>query len=367
MNSQLLQRLILNFQRLAPPRGTSQLHGLLGSDELRLSIERERRRSDRTGEPFSLLVLSASQVGNQAAVLKRLAQILKRRLRLTDAPGWLDANRLGVVLPDTPAAGAWKVAGDIEELYGAAPPPYQCEIYTYPHPDSSLSETSLGESVRREELETDGVAARALDALLVQRLPAWKRALDVVVSSVALIVLLPAFALTALLIKLTSRGPVIFRQQRGGAGGKPFTIYKFRTMVVGAEQERDSLLSLNEQDGPAFKIKNDPRVTRLGRLLRATSIDELPQLWNVLIGDMSLVGPRPLPCDETAACRGWQRRRLDVTPGLTCIWQVWGRSQVTFAEWVRMDLRYIRSRSLALDLMLLVATIPALVSRKGAC
>ena len=125
------------------------------------------------------------------------------------------------------------------------------------------------------------------------------------------------------------------------------------------------LLSLNEQDGPAFKIKNDPRVNRLGRILRATSIDELPQLINVLRGEMSLVGPRPLPCAEMMACRGWLRRRLDVTPGLTCFWQVQGRSKVSFADWVRMDVKYIRSRSLATDAKLLLKTVPAVFSRKG--
>jgi lipopolysaccharide/colanic/teichoic acid biosynthesis glycosyltransferase len=125
-------------------------------------------------------------------------------------------------------------------------------------------------------------------------------------------------------------------------------------------------MTMNEQDGPAFKIKNDPRITRVGRLIRSTSIDELPQLWNVLRGDMSLVGPRPLPCNETESCHGWLRQRLDVTPGLTCIWQVRGRSKVSFADWVRMDVQYIRSRSLGGDVKLLLQTVPAVVSRKGA-
>jgi len=138
-------------------------------------------------------------------------------------------------------------------------------------------------------------------------------------------------------------------------------------MQVGAEEEKERLRKHSEQDGPAFKMTNDPRVTRLGRILRSTSIDELPQLWNVLKGDMSLVGPRPLPCEESAASELWHRCRLDVRPGLTCIWQVKGRSTVAFADWVRMDLCYVRTRSLAVDVKLLLQTIPVVVSRKGAC
>jgi lipopolysaccharide/colanic/teichoic acid biosynthesis glycosyltransferase len=205
-----------------------------------------------------------------------------------------------------------------------------------------------------------------LEGLLARPMPLWKRTLDLFGAVTGLVVLAPLLAVIAAAIKLTSPGPVLFRQRRGGRAGEPFTILKFRTMTVDAEQRKAHLRGQNEQDGPAFKIKQDPRVTSLGRILRCTSLDELPQLWNVLRGDMSLVGPRPLPCDESAACSRWQRQRLDVTPGLTCIWQVRGRGRVSFAEWVRMDLRYIRSHSLVLDLLLLVLTVPAVLLRRGA-
>jgi lipopolysaccharide/colanic/teichoic acid biosynthesis glycosyltransferase len=181
-----------------------------------------------------------------------------------------------------------------------------------------------------------------------------------------LVVLAPLFAIIAIAVKLSSPGPVIFAQRRSGRGGRPFLMYKFRTMVADAEARKAELLTQNEQDGPAFKIKNDPRVTAVGRFLRKTSLDELPQLWNVLKGEMSLVGPRPLPCAEAEACEGWQRRRLDVTPGITCIWQVRGRSQVSFADWVRMDMQYIRAQSLQQDLKLLLLTVPAVLLRRGA-
>jgi lipopolysaccharide/colanic/teichoic acid biosynthesis glycosyltransferase len=204
-----------------------------------------------------------------------------------------------------------------------------------------------------------------MEGLFCHRLPWWKRLLDVTTASASLVLLAPLFALIAVCVKLSGPGPVFFGQSRAGLGGRPFRMYKFRSMVYDAEQRRHALVSRNEQDGPAFKIRNDPRVTRVGRFLRVTSLDELPQLWNVLRGEMSLVGPRPLPVTEQEASQPWHRRRLDVTPGLTCIWQVRGRSQVSFNDWMRMDLQYLATRSLVQDFRLLLQTLPALVLRRG--
>jgi lipopolysaccharide/colanic/teichoic acid biosynthesis glycosyltransferase len=206
----------------------------------------------------------------------------------------------------------------------------------------------------------------ALEDSFVEPMPVWKRVFDLVGASIGLVLLAPLLAVAAVGIKLTSRGPVIFKQKRTGLGGRVFTIYKFRTMCVNAERYQAELRKHNEQDGPAFKLTNDPRVTRIGKLLRKTSIDELPQLINVLKGDMSLVGPRPLPVKEQDGCVPWQRHRLNVTPGLTCIWQVDGRSEVTFDEWVRMDVKYMRRRSLWSDLSILLRTVPSVLMRKGA-
>lgn len=195
-----------------------------------------------------------------------------------------------------------------------------------------------------------------------------KQFLDYVLAALALILLAIPMAIIALLIKITSPGPVLFRQLRSGLNGAPFTMYKFRTMVSNAEQLKHELERLNEMSGPVFKVSNDPRVTPVGRFLRRFSLDELPQLFNVLRGEMSIVGPRPLPVDEVRRIPDpAQRRRLSVKPGLTCLWQISGRNQIRdFREWVRLDLEYIDNWSLWLDLKILFRTIPAVLSGKGA-
>jgi exopolysaccharide biosynthesis polyprenyl glycosylphosphotransferase len=193
-----------------------------------------------------------------------------------------------------------------------------------------------------------------------------KRLFDIFASAVALFLLSPALALVALLIKLTSKGPIFFKQERAGLHGRPFHMLKFRTMIVNAEALKDQLLARNEQTGPVFKIKDDPRITRIGRFLRRHSIDELPQLINVLRGDMSVVGPRPPVPREVAQYEGWQRRRLSVRPGLTCIWQVSGRNQISFKEWMFLDMRYIDHWSLGEDLSLILKTFPVVLSGDGA-
>jgi exopolysaccharide biosynthesis polyprenyl glycosylphosphotransferase len=183
-----------------------------------------------------------------------------------------------------------------------------------------------------------------------------------------LILLSPLFLLIAAAIKCVSPGPVFFRQQRSGLSGAPFTLYKFRTMVTNAEQFKHELEAMNEMRGPVFKVTNDPRVTRIGKWLRRYSLDELPQLFNVLRGEMSLVGPRPLPVDEVKRFNDLaHRRRLSVKPGITCLWQISGRNQIAdFKEWVRLDLEYIDNWSLWLDLKILLRTIPAVFAATGA-
>jgi lipopolysaccharide/colanic/teichoic acid biosynthesis glycosyltransferase len=187
---------------------------------------------------------------------------------------------------------------------------------------------------------------------------AAKRTLDVVVAGAALIALAPVLALIAALVKATSRGPVLYRWQVVGEGGEPFTGYKFRTMVADADARKAELTARNEMIGPVFKIRDDPRITRVGRVLRRYSLDELPQLWSVLVGHMSLVGPRPPLRTEYARFTTHQRQKLAVRPGLTCLWQVSGRHEVAdFDEWIRLDLEYIERRSFWLDLRILWRTV----------
>lgn len=217
-----------------------------------------------------------------------------------------------------------------------------------------------------EELEGDS---------LITHSTAWaegwpifaKRVVDLIVSAIAVIVLAPLLIPVVILIKASSPGPVLFVQRRVGLRKRPFKLYKFRTMIVDAENRIAEIQHLNEVSGPVFKIKNDPRITPIGRFLRNTSIDELPQLINVLKGEMSLVGPRPLPLrDYEGFSEDWQRRRFSVKPGITCLWQVRGRSSIPFEKWMELDLQYIEKWSLWLDFQILLRTIPAVLKGSGA-
>jgi exopolysaccharide biosynthesis polyprenyl glycosylphosphotransferase len=193
-----------------------------------------------------------------------------------------------------------------------------------------------------------------------------KRAIDVIFSLLVLVVTAPLMGLIAVAIKLDSPGPVLFRQARVGKGGKPFTVYKFRSMKTGADEQKELLRGLNEADGPIFKIKDDPRVTRMGHWLRRFSLDELPQFYNVLRGDMSIIGPRPPLQEEVAEYQPWHMRRLDIAPGITGLWQVSGRSELPFDEMALLDIYYVEQWRPALDLQILLRTIPTILFGDGA-
>jgi len=195
---------------------------------------------------------------------------------------------------------------------------------------------------------------------------AMKRLFDVASSAAALAVISPVMVGVAVAIKLTSRGPVLFKQQRVGRHGRPFNMLKFRSMIANAEELKAKLMAMNEQSGPVFKMRADPRITSVGRFIRKFSIDELPQLINVLRGEMSLVGPRPPVPAEVAKYEAWQRRRLSVRPGLTCVWQVSGRNEISFEEWMYLDMQYIDHWSLAQDFQLILKTVPVVLTGRGA-
>ncbi len=193
-----------------------------------------------------------------------------------------------------------------------------------------------------------------------------KRALDIVGALAGILLCLPIWVIAAILIKLDSPGPVVFSQTRVGENGRPFRFLKLRTMYVDAERRKAALKHHNIMGGPAFKIRNDPRITRVGRFLRKYSIDETPQLIHVLLGQMSLVGPRPPLLEEVARYEPWQTERLSVRPGLTCTWQVSGRNEIPFEQWVLLDIEYVRHRNFWLDVYLILKTIPAVLTARGA-
>ncbi len=400
------------FRALKPNR---HLRTLYSQEQTDNAIHRERCRADRTGQSFALVLFRMPRSIGPSRSLLRLAKTALTRSRGTDEVGWYDEDTVCALLPDTDGEGADRFADNVSAAFPEAARRPQVTIYAYPGAWLEAAPTEMkaaaaaivaGPAVARRTVNelmpfvsrgvTETLAAHGklpagqvalasmngkppkgatgkkapvahpLTVLLARPMPWWKRAMDIVGAVFGLIVFAPVFVIAALAIKITDPGPILFCQRRAGLGGRPFKICKFRTMCVDAEAKKKALRAISEQDGPAFKLKHDPRVTGIGRILRKTSLDELPQLWNVLRGDMSLVGPRPLPVDEQDGAERWQQARIDVTPGLTCIWQIKGRSTVTFAEWVRMDVGYIRKRTIWHDLKILFQTIPAVLLRRGA-
>lgn len=385
----------------------SRLNSLLPQHELARCIVRESARTDRTGRPFSLVVFQIPGDDLNLRRIHRLALTAMRRARLTDDIGWYDNHAVAALLPETAAHGAQQFAHNLVASLHATFPDIQTTIYTYPAnispetsskpsapfaghqapprptpchspisdvpPDphsSPLDPLNRDVPLPPRHAESLRSASRfpfaSMEHLFVRPLPAWKRLIDIVGASLGIVAASPILLAAVVAIKLTDAGPVFFIQQRAGLGGKPFNMLKLRSMHANAEALKQALMHLNEQDGPTFKIQNDPRITRVGRFIRKTSIDELPQLLNVLMGEMSLVGPRPPTFDEVQKYKRWHHKRLQVTPGLTCIWQVSGRGDgVSFAEWVRMDVQYIRQRNLWQDLRLILGTVPAMLLQRG--
>ena len=390
---------------------TPLLPGVLSASEFEKLFDRECALVYRHPHSFSLVVFLPDGADEQG--LRKLATILFGRLRSGDVVGRLDNKRLAAVLPYTDGESAWKLADDLVRRMAEVGLKFDCTVYTFPPADEEQatdegrrasgphlpqdddfddqdgpsptgdegdeddqegdehdnqrvamvaeSETSLG------TIRADGERpVLDMTPLMVRRLPLSKRAIDIVVSGLALILLSPLLLILAIAVRLSSRGPIIFCQQRAGAGGRPFSFYKFRSMYIDAEERKKELAHLNEKDGPVFKMKHDPRVTPVGRFIRKYSLDELPQLWNVFRGDMTLVGPRPATMDEVPEYEPWQRQRLNLVGGITCTWQVSGRSEISFEDWMRMDARYVEQQGFLSDIGLLAKTAKAVVTGRGA-
>lgn len=362
------------FAKARRMRAIGSIHSLEAFRDL---LERERARAERSGQEFSLVVFDASrQNGTAIACLKELAQALATRVRTSDEVGWFSDKSIGVVLPATSAEGAWKFADDVARRTDSSIPSLDRTVYTYP-----TKWIKPGDDSRRGDeptVATDGPGTAgsplmhdggrsigALDTVLTQGMPAWKRVLDVAGSVAALVLFAPVFMVVAAFIKIVSPGPVFYKQTRVGYLGKTFTFWKFRTMHVNndATGHQNYLSTLIHGDAPMIKLDadRDPRIIPCGRFLRQSCLDELPQLINVLKGDMSLVGPRPCLPYEADEYLVWHARRFDSVPGMTGLWQVNGKNKLTFKQMIRFDIQYARTMSPWLDIRILMRTIPAIV------
>jgi lipopolysaccharide/colanic/teichoic acid biosynthesis glycosyltransferase len=339
-------------------------------------LAKERARVDRNRHVFSLVSFEVGPLDYGTDTTKYFIDLLKKEIRITDEIGWFNNSTIGVLLFNASTEGASKFIEKIQRIY---PPKrfFKYSIFIYPEgkTDHAAAEQTAAfshqsilasPSQHSQQKATGGQPALRLQPIFFSKMSMWKRLADIVLSICALIALAPLLLLIAIAVKCSSKGPIFFRQKRAGLGGVPFTFLKFRTMHIDAEKRKAELLQFNKRTGPVFKMENDPRVTWLGKFLRQWSLDELPQLLNVLKGDMSLVGPRPPTMDEVAKYESWHNYRLEVKPGITCIWQVYARGEKSFENWVRLDIKYKKEQSFLLDLKLLFMTIPAVLSRKGA-
>ena len=330
---------------------------LLDPIRLRALID-ERRLSAREAHEFSMVVIHDvyltgphhhRQLDRIVAVYEAYRRAAAEECQDRFHIGWLGNNKLAILLPSGRPAPANQLAQQI--VREADTPPQSITLCFQSVDDANASCT---------------FQRRLVGEVRLQPLPWWKRCIDIAMAGTILVATAPIIILAGLAVRLTSKGPAIFGQRRIGAGGRPFQLFKLRTMYANAEKVKDNLRVQNERHGAAFKMENNPRVTPVGRFLRRTTIDQLPQLINVLRGEMSMVGPRPLPAGEWDPEESWYALRHDVTPGLTCHWQVDGRCRnATFDEWMRMDLDYVNQHTFRHDLKLILTTIYIVLFQRG--
>lgn len=368
-------------------------------ESFRASVIRERQRVDRNQHLFSLLLFTVGKQNSNSAIAQQLAHLLAERIRSTDEAGWFDNKHIGVILPHTGADGAYKLANEICKAFNPKAKVPEYAVYTYPSNRSSDSSrrpdrheiidlphrqtamTSRSSSLpSKHSQDSNSIPATSSSTSDVSRIgqsvpksiepfflhppPTWKRIVDIIGSLFGLIVLSPILLLVALIIKVNYGGPVIFKQQRVGYSGRIFTMWKFRTMKNSAEnslhQEYMSSL-INDANGESSvkamtKLDDNLPVTGFGKILRATSFDEIPQLINVLCGDMTLIGPRPPITYEVEHYLPWYCERFGAVPGMTGLWQVSGKNNLSFLDMIRLDIRYARNLSMLSDIVIFLKT-----------
>ncbi len=358
--------------------------GLSSRREFKLILERERSLVDRNNRMFSVLIFGSENGRYHRESVRSLMDILSRRLRKTDIVGWIDRHSIGVMMPDTPPAGAWIVGNSVCELIASELFCPTCTVWAYPAEQPpkpaandpaqlelfKIEESASEEDSLAESEPSGGEAATASDArhlVAGMPIPFWKRLVDIAGSGLGLLLVSPLILGSAAAVKLLSPGPAFLKQERVGHLGRRFHCWKIRSMHVNADAgiHQQHLKTLMQANTPMTKLDkgNDPRVIPvIGKVLRASGIDELPQLLNVLRGDMSLIGPRPCLPYEYDGYQQWQKKRFDGLPGLTGLWQVSGKNRTTFVEMMRLDIAYTQRKSVWLDGKIFFQTLPTLVN-----
>jgi lipopolysaccharide/colanic/teichoic acid biosynthesis glycosyltransferase len=384
----LQKRPLRRLDSLTRSQKTWAHNGLDSGEELRAIIERERARADRNGSTFSLVVFDIGDTDTEQNVMRRLTALISHRVRSTDEVGWIDTRRIGVNLPDTSAGGARKLAHDISQEVAIRKSLLTFKIYTYPlewlsiyewlnkpkqnDPNQRLTKTDTNardasaihfDKAKMQQCES---LSDGLDPFFGLTMPAWKRGIDIFGSGLGLVLVFPLLLFIAILIKSVSSGPVLFKQERLGHLGKPFKCWKFRTMQADSHESehKQHVINLMKSDDAFDKLDDDDlRIIPCGKLLRKTGLDELPQLLNILRGEMSLVGPRPEITYSAKHYAQWQKRRFDAVPGLTGLWQINGKNTTTFKRMIRWDITYIQRRSFWLDVKVLLKTPYAITAQ----
>jgi len=381
-----------DFSHNSSPKGVCS-----AIEEFRSTLRRERARADRGGSKFSVVIFDLTNEDKRAVSSIDLPALFAKRLRSTDVVGWFDKYCIGVYLFNTSTWGAWKFADDISRNIFSVFTSLVCRVYTYPHNQDSLNngpgsggscdskteeylfgsddpvnstKLACSDQPPQECAVTDPDLRKLdssleLESLLACRVPPWKRICDILGALLGIVLASPLFLFLFVLIKSVSRGPVLFRQERIGYLRRPFMFWKIRTMKVHADcaRHKSHVHDLINNEKPMNKLDDDPQIIPLGRLLRKSCIDELPQLINVLRGEMSLVGPRPCLPYEFQEYQFWHRKRFDILPGMTGLWQVNGKNKTTFTEMIRLDIAYEQQMSLWLDLRIIIKTMPAIIKQ----